>query len=43
MTASEKSGTVNENGTMHFKEWLIAMISMTKIGTLLLQGMDDCN
>ena len=44
MTASERSGTTNENGTTHFKEWMIAMIiSMTKIDTLLLQGMDGCN
>ena len=42
-TASESSGTANENGTVHFKEWMIAIISMTKIDTLLLQGMDGCN
>ena len=43
VTASESSGTENEKGTTHFKEWLIAIISMTKRDTLLLQGMDDCN
>ena len=35
--------TANENGTVHFKEWMIAVVSMTKIDTLLLQGMDGCN
>ena len=30
VTASESSGTVNENGTVHFKEWMIVIISMTK-------------
>ena len=43
MTASESSGTANENGTVHFKEWMIAIISVTKRATLLLQGMDGCN
>ena len=43
VTASEGSGTANENGTVHFKEWTIAIISMTKRDTLLLQGMDGCN
>ena len=43
VTASESSGTVNENGTMHFKEWMIAIISLTKRDTLLLQEMDGCN
>ena len=33
------SGTTNENGTVHFKEWVIAIITMTKTDTLL-QGMD---
>ena len=42
-TTSESSGTANENGTVHFKEWMIAIISMTKRDTLLLQGMDGCN
>ena len=43
VTSSESSGTANENGTVHFKEWMIAIISMTKRDTLLLQGMDGCN
>ena len=43
VTPSEGSGTANENGTVHFKEWMIAIISMTKTDTLLLQGMDGCN
>ena len=34
-----KSGTTNKNGTVHFKEWMIAILSITKIDTLL-QGMD---
>ena len=37
--ASDSSGTTNENGTVHFKEWMIVILSMTKI----LQGMDGCN
>ena len=28
---------------VHFKEWMIAIISMTKRDTLLLQRMDRCN
>ena len=40
---SDSSGTTNENGTVHFKEWMIAVLSMTKTDTLLLQGMDGCN
>ena len=43
VTASYSSGTTNENGTVHFKEWMIAVLSMTKTDTLLLQGMDGCN
>ena len=43
VTASESSGTVNENGTVHFKEWIIVIISMTKRDKLLLRGMDGCN
>ena len=31
------------NGTVHFKEWMIAILSMTKIDTLLFQGMDGCS
>ena len=42
VTASESSGTANENGTVHFKEWKIVIISMKKIDTLLLQVMDGC-
>ena len=43
VTASDSSGTTNENGTVHFKEWMIAILSMTKTDTLLLQGMDGCS
>ena len=43
VTASDSSGTTNEKGTVHFKEWLIAVLSMTKTDTLLLQGTDGCN
>ena len=43
MTTSDSSGTTNENGTVHFKEWMIAVLSMTKTDTLLLQGMDEQN
>ena len=43
VTASDRSGTTNENGPVHFKEWMIAILSMTKTDTLLLQGMDGCN
>ena len=39
MTAS---GTANENGTVRFKEWMIATFPMTKTDTLL-QGMDGSN
>ena len=34
------SGTTSENGTAHFKEWMIAILTMTKTDTLF-QGMDD--
>ena len=43
MIASERSGTANENDTVHFKEWMIAIISMTKRDTLLLEEMDGSN
>ena len=43
VAASDSSGIVNENRTVHFKEWMIAIISMTKRDALLLQGMDGCN
>ena len=33
------SGTANENDTVHFKEWMIVILTMTKTDTLL-QGMD---
>ena len=33
------SGTTNENGTVHFKKWIIAILFMTKTDTLI-QGMD---
>ena len=39
MTAS---GTTNENDTVHFKEWMIVILSMTKRDALL-QRIDDCN
>ena len=29
------SGTTNENGTVQFKEWMIAILSMAKTDTLL--------
>ena len=35
--------TTSDNGTVHFKEWMIAIISMTKKDTLLLQRMVGCN
>ena len=41
--ATDSSGTTNENGPVHFKEWMIAILSMTKTDTLPHQGMDDCN
>ena len=40
VTTSENSDTANENGTVPFKEWMTAIISMTKRDTLLLQVMD---
>ena len=40
VTASDSSGTTNEYSTVHFKEWMIAILSMTKTDTLLLQSMD---
>ena len=36
VTTSDSSGTTNENSKVHFKEWLIAMLSMTKTDTQLL-------
>ena len=43
VTVSDSSGTTIENGTVHFKEWMIAIISVTKGDALLLQGMSGCN
>ena len=43
LTESESSGTANETGTLHFKDWMIAIISMTKRDTLLIQRIDGCN
>ena len=40
---SDSSDTANESGTVHFKESMIAVLSMTKTDTLLLQGMDGCS
>ena len=34
-----KSGTTNKSSTLYFKEWMIAILSITKIDTQL-QGMD---
>ena len=34
-----KRGTTSKNGTVYFKEWIIAILSITKTDTLL-QGMD---
>ena len=43
VTVSDSSDTTNVNGTVHFREWMIARFSMTKTDKLLLQGMDGCN
>ena len=43
LTASDSSGTTNENGTVHFEECIIAILSIKKADALLLQGMDGCN
>ena len=43
VTASDSSGTTNENSTVHFKEWMIAILSMTKTDALVFQGIDGCN
>ena len=42
-TASDSSGTTTETITVHFKEWMVTIFSMTKTNTLLLQEMDGCN
>ena len=36
------SGTTHENDTVHFKEWVTAILSVTKTDALL-PGMDGCN
>ena len=43
VTASDSSSTTNENGIVHFKEWMIAVLSMTKTDTQLRPGMDGLN
>ena len=40
VTTSDSSGTMNKNGIVHFKEWTIHVLSMTKTDTILLEGMD---
>ena len=35
VTASDKSGTTSKNGKVYFREWMIAILSITKIDTLL--------
>ena len=40
--AANDSGATNENDTLHFKEWVIAILSVTKRDALL-PVMDDCN
>ena len=41
--ASDSSGTTNENGTVDFKDWVIAILSRAKTDTLLLQRINGCN
>ena len=41
--ASDSSATTNENGLVHFKEWMIVILSMAKTDILLLQGMNGCS
>ena len=43
VSTSDSSGETDENGTVHFKEWMIAILSMAKTDALLLQMMDGCN
>ena len=31
VTVSDSSGTTNKIGTVHFKKWIISILSMTKI------------
>ena len=40
--AANDSDATNENDTLHFKEWVIAILSVTKRDALL-PVMDDCN
>ena len=39
VTVSDISGKTNKYGTVYFKEWMIPILSITKIYTWL-QGMD---
>ena len=43
VTASDSCDTTNENSTVHFKEWMIDVLSITETHTVLLQGMDGYN
>ena len=38
MRATDSSGTTNENGTVHFKEWMIAILSITKTDNYFFKG-----
>ena len=40
--AANGSGTTNENDTVHFKEWVTAILSVTKTDALL-PGVDGYN
>ena len=40
--AANDSGTTNEKYTVHFKEWVTAILSLTKTDAIP-SGMDDCN
>ena len=40
--AAIDSGATNENDTVHFKEWMTAILSATKTDALL-PAMDGCN
>ena len=40
--AANTSDTTNENGTAHFKEWVTAILSVTKTDALLPR-MDGCD
>ena len=39
--AANDSGTTHENDTVHFTEWVTAILSVTKTDALL-PGMDGC-